>query len=56
MHGGAKTQFDTVPMNLCAEPDKHTVEYIISGSWSKMAAKEAEKFAKVVAQKVNKEN
>lgn len=47
MHGGAKTQFDSVPMNLCQEFDKLNLDYIISGIWSKMAAKDAEKYAKV---------
>lgn len=50
MHGGAKTQFDAVPMNLCSEVDKHSLDYIINGSWSKMAATEAEKYAKVSRQ------
>uniref|UniRef100_A0A6G1SIC6 phosphoserine transaminase n=1 Tax=Aceria tosichella TaxID=561515 RepID=A0A6G1SIC6_9ACAR len=52
MHGGAKSQFDTVPMNLCSELGKHKVEYIINGSWSKMAVKEAEKYAQVVKQEL----
>lgn len=47
MHGGAKTQFSMIPMNLCSEVDKSNVEYIVNGSWSKMAATEAEKYAKV---------
>lgn len=47
MHGGAKSQFDSVPMNLCPELDKHSTDYIVNGSWSKMAAKEAEKYVKV---------
>lgn len=51
MHGGAKTQFDSVPMNLCQQLDTCTVDYIINGSWSKMAAKEAEKYVA----KVNKQ-
>lgn len=47
MHGGAKTQFDSVPMNLCSELDKCKLDYIINGSWSKMAADDAKKYAKV---------
>lgn len=48
MHGGAKTQFDSAPMNLCSELDCCEVDYIVNGSWSKMAAKEAEKYVKLV--------
>lgn len=47
MHGGAKSQFDSAPMNLCPELDKFQLDYIINGSWSKMAAAEALKYAKV---------
>lgn len=47
MHGGAKSQFDSVPMNLCSELDKFHLDYIINGSWSKMAATEALKYAEV---------
>lgn len=50
MHGGAKTQFDSIPMNLCPELDNSHLDYIVDGSWSKMAAKEAEKYAKVSVQ------
>lgn len=50
MHGGAKTQFDSAVMNLCSEPDVHELEYIVNGTWSKMAAKEAEKYSKVTRQ------
>lgn len=44
MHGGAKTQFDSVPMNLCPELGKCSVDYLVNGSWSNMAAKEALKY------------
>jgi len=50
MHGGAKSQFDSVPMNLCPELDKFSLDYIVNGSWSKMAAAEAEKYAEVKRQ------
>lgn len=56
MHGGAKTQFDSVPMNLCSELGKHKVEYLVNGSWSKMAAKEAEKYAQVTVQELKSES
>ena len=45
LQGGATLQFANVPLNL-ARPDS-TVDYIITGSWSKKAAKEAERFARV---------
>lgn len=48
MHGGAKSQFDSAPMNLCPELNKHIADYVINGSWSKMAAKEAEKYVQVI--------
>lgn len=44
--GGASTQFSCVPLNLSASPDD-TVDYIVTGSWSKKAVKEAEKYANV---------
>lgn len=47
MHGGAKSQFDSAPMNLCPELDKFQLDYIVNGSWSKMAAAEAVKYARV---------
>lgn len=55
MHGGAKTQFDSAVMNLCSEPDAHLLDYIVNGSWSKMAAKEAEKYTKVHRQLLRSE-
>ena len=42
MHGGGTAQFAAIPLNLCKEGDK--VNYMITGSWSEKAAKEAEKF------------
>lgn len=50
MQGGAKTQFDSVPMNICKELDKGKVDYLVDGSWSKMAANDAEKYAQVTRQ------
>lgn len=45
MQGGASTQFSAIPLNLAADGD--TVDYIVTGSWSKKAAGEAKKYAKV---------
>ena len=39
LQGGASTQFAMVPMNLMKENKK--ADYVISGSWSKKAVKEA---------------
>ncbi|XP_020574436.1 phosphoserine aminotransferase 1, chloroplastic-like [Phalaenopsis equestris] len=44
LQGGATTQFAAVPLNLCKSDD--SVDYIISGSWSDKAYKEAQKFCK----------
>lgn len=46
MQGGASTQFAAVPLNLTASNDD-VVDYIVTGSWSKKAASEAKKYAKV---------
>jgi phosphoserine aminotransferase len=43
--GGASTQFAAIPLNLTAEGD--TVDYVITGSWSKKAAEEAKKYCNV---------
>lgn len=51
MHGGARTQFDAIPMNI--SPENSKTEYIITGSWSKYAANEAEKHVQVERQLVD---
>lgn len=53
MHGGAKTQFDSAPMNLCSKLGAETLDYIVNGSWSKMAAAEAKKYSQVNVQTFN---
>lgn len=45
LQGGASTQFAAIPLNLSQEGD--TVDYLITGSWSKKAASEAKKYANV---------
>lgn len=45
LQGGASTQFSAIPLNLSKEGE--TVDYIVTGSWSKKAASEAKKYAKV---------
>lgn len=36
LQGGASTQFSAIPLNLAADGD--TVDYVVTGSWSKKAA------------------
>lgn len=45
LQGGASTQFSMVPMNLLAPGA--TADYIVTGSWSKKAVKEAKKVGTV---------
>lgn len=44
-HGGGRGQFSAVPLNLL--PEGKSADYIVTGAWSKAAAKEAENFGKV---------
>ena len=46
LQGGASTQFAAIPLNLTSSDDD-VVDYIVTGSWSKKAAGEAKKYAKV---------
>ncbi|MBM3115430.1 3-phosphoserine/phosphohydroxythreonine transaminase [Jeongeupia naejangsanensis] len=45
MQGGAHFQFSMLPLNLSREGD--TVDYVNTGHWSKIAIKEARRFANV---------
>ena len=45
LQGGASTQFSMVPMNLLT--DGKTADYIVTGSWSQKAVKEAKKVGSV---------
>ena len=45
MQGGATQQFAMVPMNLL--PRGGTADYVVTGSWAKKAAQEAERFGAV---------
>ncbi|MBL9089746.1 MAG: 3-phosphoserine/phosphohydroxythreonine transaminase [Planctomycetaceae bacterium] len=47
LQGGSRLQFSMVPMNLLAEGG--SAEYIVTGSWSKMALDEAKKFGNAKA-------
>ncbi|HEU4386765.1 MAG TPA: 3-phosphoserine/phosphohydroxythreonine transaminase, partial [Blastocatellia bacterium] len=55
LQGGASMQFSMVPMNLL--PPEGKADYILTGSWSKKAMKEAQKVGKVnVAGSTESEN
>ncbi|MBF0174421.1 MAG: 3-phosphoserine/phosphohydroxythreonine transaminase [Magnetococcales bacterium] len=43
LQGGATLQFAMAPMNLITDPKGQTADYILTGSWSKKAMKEAKK-------------
>lgn len=45
LQGGASTQFSAIPLNLTAEGD--TVDYAVTGNFSKIAAKEARRYCTV---------
>ncbi|CAA0809374.1 Phosphoserine aminotransferase 1- chloroplastic [Striga hermonthica] len=42
LQGGATTQFAAIPLNLCKPDD--VVDYVVTGSWSDKAFKEASKY------------
>ncbi|XP_027361217.1 phosphoserine aminotransferase 2, chloroplastic-like [Abrus precatorius] len=44
LQGGATSQFAAVPLNLCTPND--AVDYVVTGSWSDKAFKEAQKYCK----------
>lgn len=45
MQGGARTQFAAIPLNLLAQNPK--ANYLITGMWSQLARREAEKFGDI---------
>ncbi|KAE8780262.1 phosphoserine aminotransferase 1, chloroplastic-like [Hordeum vulgare] len=44
LQGGATTQFAAAPLNLCASPSD-PADFVVSGSWSDKAFKEAKKYS-----------
>lgn len=46
MHGGGTGQFSAVPLNLCSSAD-FEADYLVTGTWSSKAAKEAQKYCRV---------
>ncbi|XP_046560530.1 phosphoserine aminotransferase-like [Haliotis rubra] len=47
LQGGGTGQFSAVPLNLIKRNESGAADYIVTGSWSAKAAKEAEKFGKI---------
>jgi phosphoserine aminotransferase len=50
MHGGGTGQFAAVPLNLSylsKNAEQPEADYLITGTWSKKAVAEAEKYLKV---------
>ena len=54
MAGGATGQFSAIPLNLATKDDN--VLYIVGGSWSKLASKEASKYCNVSEVEINYHN
>ncbi|TRY55079.1 hypothetical protein DNTS_034509 [Danionella cerebrum] len=47
LQGGGSGQFSAVPLNLIGLKPSRCADYLVTGTWSAKAAKEAEKFGKV---------
>ena len=47
LQGGGTGQFAAVALNLMCIKDGQTADYIVTGTWSEKAAKEATKYGKV---------
>ncbi|KAK2837900.1 hypothetical protein Q5P01_015112 [Channa striata] len=47
MQGGGSGQFSAVPLNLIGLKKDRCADYLVTGTWSAKAAKEAEKYGKV---------
>ncbi|XP_029825410.3 phosphoserine aminotransferase [Ixodes scapularis] len=56
LQGGGTGQFSAVPLNLCPKLKEQKADYVVTGTWSAKAAKEAEAFIQVnkVLPKVDK--
>ena len=48
LQGGGVGLFSAIPLNLIGRKEQRAADYIIAGSWSNSAAREAEKYAKKV--------
>ncbi|TMS03817.1 Phosphoserine aminotransferase [Larimichthys crocea] len=47
LQGGGSGQFSAVPLNLIGLKEDQCADYLVTGTWSAKAAKEAEKYGKV---------
>lgn len=47
LQGGGTGQFSAVPLNLIGLKEDRCADYLVTGTWSAKAAKEAEKYGKV---------
>lgn len=47
LQGGGSGQFSAVPLNLMGLKGDRCADYLVTGTWSSKAAKEAEKYGKV---------
>lgn len=47
LQGGGSGQFSAVPLNLIGLKEDRCADYLVTGTWSAKAAKEAEKYGKV---------
>ena len=47
LQGGGSGQFSAVPLNLIGLKGDRCADYLVTGTWSSKAAKEAEKYGKV---------
>ncbi|KAI1900121.1 hypothetical protein AGOR_G00046760 [Albula goreensis] len=47
LQGGGTGQFSAVPLNLIGLKEDRCADYLVTGTWSSKAAKEAEKYGKV---------
>ncbi|XP_016396703.1 phosphoserine aminotransferase-like [Sinocyclocheilus rhinocerous] len=47
LQGGGSGQFSGVPLNLIGLKEDRCADYLVTGTWSAKAAKEAEKYGKV---------
>lgn len=47
LQGGGSGQFSGVPLNLIGLKEDRCADYLVTGTWSEKAAKEAEKYGKV---------
>lgn len=47
LQGGGCGQFCAVPLNLIGLKEDRCADYIVTGTWSEKAAKEAERYGKV---------